>query len=206
MEALSGIGQFFGSPAGKGIGELAGLGSAGAGLIGNLDAEKQRQQTLNTIKSNEALLANPQALASDVAQTTQPLNANLVQSVGNSVNANLAEQGLSQSPGITASVLTQSLAPYEQQNQQQALTILMQRLGLPIEYGKALLGGLPTSSNLAPLLALLQKSAGSGTGQPITNFPNIMQMFAQNQTPASLAQPTWSPTSSNLTPPDTGGY
>src|ERR1700687_2418714 len=49
----------------------------------------------------------------------------------------------------------QALAPFEQQNQNTALQLVMERLGLPIQYANAYLQGLPKSSNMSPLLALL---------------------------------------------------
>ena len=139
------------------------LGLTGAGLIGNLMNQKARSNELNYLKQQQAGLQDPTKLATEVAGATQPLNRALVESVGNTVNAQLAEQGLSQAPGIAATNLSQALAPFQQQNQATALQLVLARLGLPLSYGQAILGGLPQNSNLAPLLALLQQKPGTGT-------------------------------------------
>jgi hypothetical protein len=80
----------------------------------------------------------------------------------------LAEQGLSQAPGIQAAATTQAVAPFAQQNQQRALEIVMQRLGLPIQYAQAYLSSLPGGVNLAPLMALLAGGLKGATGTPMT--------------------------------------
>lgn len=171
-------------------------GMAGAGLIGNILNEKQRSDQISALNKQEKNLPDPTALAKQVAAATQPLNMGLVQGVENQVQGSLASQGLSQAPGIQASVLSQSLAPYEQQNQSTALQLVMQRLGLPLEYAATILGGLPKDTNLAPLLALLQK--GSGTGGPTPSGPspdlatllNIFSGQSGNTTPGIASTPS----------------
>jgi hypothetical protein len=150
---LGQIGNFFGSSAGKGLGEIAGLGATGTGLVGNLLADRQRAAAASAAQRNMNL--TPQQLAAQVASATQPLNAGLVQAVTGATNANLAEQGLSQAPGLIATATSQALAPYEQANQQTAMQLVLQRLGLPAELARTI----PPNANLAPLLAMLFKGA-----------------------------------------------
>ncbi len=166
MEALGNLGSFFSGPAGKGLSSLATLGATGAGLYGNISAEQQRQNELNILKKQQAAAeVSPTQLAQQVSAATQPLNRGLVQDVTNNVSGTLAEQGLSQAPGIQATALSQALAPYQQQNQATALQLVMKRLGLPIEYAQTLLAGNPQSVDLSKLLALLGRpGGGSGTG------------------------------------------
>ena len=156
MELLSTIGTFFSSPGGKGIETLAGLGSAGAGLYGNISADQQRQEALNQAKANAAL--TPQQLGNMVTGATAPLNANLVQAVTGAVNANQAEMGLSQAPGLTAQAIAQGLAGPEQQNQQTALQLVMQKLGLPSTFASLI----PPNTNMSQLLALLMRGNTPG--------------------------------------------
>jgi hypothetical protein len=169
-ELLGSIGSFFGSSGGKGIMDIAGLAGTGLGLAGNISAEQQAQQQRNYLTQQEQANASltPAQLASKVSAATAPLNAGLVQSVENNVSGNLAEQGLSEAPGIQASVLAQALAPYQQQNQNTALQLVMQQLGLPIQYGQAILGNQPQQANLSPLLAMLmrQNNPTQPTGTP----------------------------------------
>jgi hypothetical protein len=194
-ELLSNVGNFFGSPGGKGLTSLAEIGATGAGLIGNISAERQRQQELDKLKKSEAALADPNALAAQVRSATQPLNAGLVQSIENQVSGTLAEQGLSEAPGIQATAVSQALAPFQQQNQATALQLVLTRLGLPIELAKTILAGLPSNVNLAPLLALLQK--GTGTSAPATPNPpdvkSLLNLFSQNQPTAApdFGLPDW---------------
>lgn len=196
MEALQAISKFFSGPSGSALTKIAEIGATGAGLFGNLSAERQRSQELDYLKKQQNALGDPRKIAADVAGATQPLNRALVQSIENQVSGTLAEQGLSQAPGIQATAVAQALAPFEQQNQQTALQIVMKRLGLPIEYGQTLLAGNPGQTNLAPLLALLQKGGG---------FPSA------SQPPASFSAPTadWTasfPGITPATPPDTSGW
>lgn len=164
---LGQIGNFFGSPAGKGLGEVAGLGATGAGLVGNLLADRQRAAAASAAQKNMNL--TPQQLAAQVASATQPLNAGLVQAVTGTTNANLAEQGLSEAPGLIATATSQALAPFEQANQQTAMQLVLQRLGLPAEFARTI----PQNANLAPLLALLMKGGlpGAAGTRPTPTFP-----------------------------------
>jgi hypothetical protein len=199
MEALQSIGTFFGSSGGKGLTSLAELGATGAGLFGNISAERQKAQEMDYLKKQQNAIGDPTKLAAEVAAATQPLNRALVQDVGNQVSGTLAEQGLSQAPGIQASTLATSLAPFEQQNQQTALQLVMKRLGLPIEYANALLANNPKGTNLAPLLALLQKgNTGAATGA-VGMQPAVM--------PAANA--SWNaslPGQSSAPPPDSSSW
>jgi hypothetical protein len=169
------------------LGQVAGLftkaapllegGMAGAGLVGNILNEKARSDELNYLKKNQDAAKDPVALAKMVQAATQPLNQGLVQGVENQVQGSLAEQGLAQAPGIQASVLAQSLAPFQQQNQQTALQLVMQKLGIPLEYASAYLSGLPKDTNLSPLLALLQKNAGGGSTGSSPTPQQLLNMF-----------------------------
>lgn len=155
-DMLSSVSTAFGGSgsAGNGALDLAGIGTAGSGIVGNIMNEKQRSDQINQLKS----LENPTTLAKDVVAATQPLNSGLVQSVGSQVNANLASQGLSQAPGIQATELSQALAPFEQQNQQTAMQLVLQRLGIP----ESIIASLPGNSNIAPILAMLMRQNNSG--------------------------------------------
>ena len=203
MEQLGQLGQFFSGSSGQGLLKLGELGTAGAGLFGNISAERQAQKQRDYLAKQEATLADPTALAAKVAAATQPLNRGLVESVGNTVSGTLAEQGLAQAPGIQATALSQALAPFEQANQQTALQLVMKQLGLPIEYAQTLLANQPKQTNLAPLLALLQKGAtpGAGPGSAIdpSNIGALMKLLQSGQMPGQT--PTTSSYDTSLTPP-----
>jgi hypothetical protein len=199
MEALQSVGNFFGSSGGKGLTSLAELGATGAGLFGNISAERQKAQELDYLKKQQNAIGDPTKLAQEVAAATQPLNRALVQDVGNQVSGTLAEQGLSQAPGIQAATLAQALAPAEQQNQATALQLVLKRLGLPIEYAQALLQNNPQQTNLSPLLALLQKGGSFGGATSGANPAALMQLFQSAQMPNQ--QTTQSQLPDWLTPP-----
>lgn len=154
---LSNVGNFFGSSTGKGLESLAGLGATGAGLYGNLSAEAQRAAAAKQAQANANL--TPAQLAAQVNQATQPLNANLVQAITGNVNANMAEQGLSQAPGLQAAAIAQGLAGPEQAQQQQAMQLVLAKLGLPASFANTI----PQNANLAPLLSLLFKGGTPGS-------------------------------------------
>jgi hypothetical protein len=191
MEALGQLGQFFSSGSGAGLKDLATIGSAGAGLFGNIAAERQRSQELTNLKQQQAAAeVTPAQLSSEVTSATQPLDRALVSSVGNQVSGTLAEQGLSQAPGIQAQALAAGLAPFEQQNQATALQLVMKRLGIPVEYAQTLLAGNPGQVDLSKLLALLgQKSSGGGLD--IAALQKLLNQNNPNSAPATPAQLPW---------------
>jgi hypothetical protein len=205
---LGNIGNFFGSSAGKGLGEIAGLGATGAGLVGNLAADRQRSAAASAAQKNMNL--TPQQLAAQVTGATQPLNAGLIQAITGNVNANLAEQGLSQAPGIQATALAQALAGPEQQNQDAALRLVLAKLGLPEEFLKSI----PPNANLSPLLAMLMKGFG-GSGSTFKMPFSVIPPNPENQPQGnydfgSLVPPvnpdtTGSYDFGSLTPPSGGG-
>jgi hypothetical protein len=177
-ELLGSIGSFFSSGAGKGLETIAGLGATGSGLIGNLMADQQRSAAASAAQKNMQL--TPQQLSSQVSSATQPLNAGLIQAVTGNVNANLAEQGLSESPGLIATAQSQALAPFQQQNQQTAMQLVLQKLGLPAEFARTI----PPNANMSQLIALLMRGSGGGTptgtpfggGSTATTGPNLSQL------------------------------
>ena len=170
---LSSIGTFFGSGAGQGLAKLAGLGATGAGLIGNLGAEKQAQKEENFLTGQQNYIAGltPQAISKMAVQGAAPLDAGLVQAIGNQVGGTLAEQGLAQSPGIQAASLAQAEAPYIENNFNTSLQAVLQKLGLPAQIAGTALAGMPKPVSLAPLLALLMKGGGPGGGITGTTPP-----------------------------------
>ena len=164
MDALGSIGSFFGSSSGSGLLNLLGLGTTATGLVGNALNERTASQQISKLNA----LDNPTKLAQEVAATTAPLNTGLVQGVENQVQSSLASQGLAEAPVIQASVLSQSLAPYEQANQQTALQLVLQRLGIPV----SILQNLPKNANMSPLLALLlRQNNPTTTGSLVPTSP-----------------------------------
>jgi hypothetical protein len=192
---LGDIGAWFGSPAGKGLGELAGLGATGAGLAGNISADKQRAAAASAAEKNMNL--TPQQLSAMVTGAETPLNANLVQAITGNVNSNLATQGLSEAPGLIATAESQALAPFQQQNQHTALQLVLQKLGLPAEFLKSI----PPNSNLSPLLAMLFKGFGGPTGGGGGGFPTTGPNPSQIGTPPIFGDTTGTYDFGSLIPP-----
>lgn len=150
--------------------KLLGLGTAGAGGIGNILAGNKRNQVLNQQLTNQQqlmnLVNNPTQLATNAAALQRPLSAGLTSSVGNAVQGYLAERGLSQSPGIASETLAQGLAPYQLQEQQMAMQSYLQSLGLPAQASARFLP-YPQSTDLSKLFqSLLNPNAGSGGNLP----------------------------------------
>jgi hypothetical protein len=124
MDAMQGIGQ--------NIGKFAPLAMAPLGLIQNIMAGRQQQDFYNQVmqqeKATQAKLT-PEAIAAGTSKLTAPLTLALQHAVGNGVQADLAQRGLSQSPGIYAEAMAQGLAPYAQQNQMAALRAYLESTG-----------------------------------------------------------------------------
>ena len=111
---------------------------------------------------------NPTAISGLVNQLEQPLSKGLTSGVGNVVNASLAEQGLSQAPGIQSQVMAQALAPYQQNEQQMAITEALKAIGLPSEA----LANIQSVMNPSQL-ALMLKSILPQRTQPTPNIGNL---------------------------------
>ena len=194
MEALTSLSTFLSSPTAQSLLKIGEVGMAGSGLVGNIMNERQRSQQLNYATNAEKTLQDPTALAKQVSAATQPLNSGLVQGIENTVSGNLAEQGLSQAPGIQASTLAQSLAPFQQQNQNTALQLVLTRLGLPLQYVNSILGNMPQQTNLSPLLALIQRNNATPqtTGIADASAPTgstWQQLFGGAPTPSASVNP-----------------
>jgi hypothetical protein len=173
-DLLGSIGTFFSSGAGKGLESLIGLGTAGAGLAGNISAGQQAQKEENFLTNQQNAVANltTAQLGKEAVAGAAPLDAGLVQAINNQVGGTLAEQGLAQAPGIEASSLAQAEAPYVQSNINTSLQAVLQKLGLPSQIAGTALAGMPKPTSLSPLLALLMKGMG---GSGATPSPTLTQ-------------------------------
>lgn len=173
-QVFSSLGSIFQGAAPAMAGSTAAL-----GMVGNLINSIQRGQQISNLESaeNKYTSLSPAQLSGLVTQATQPLNQNLLESVGNQVQANMAERGLAEAPGIFEATESQALAPYEQQNQQTALQLVLQQMGIPLQYASTILQGLGPQSNIAPLLQMLMlrqnnpSSSGGGGITPTTALP-----------------------------------
>lgn len=140
--------------------------SAGSGILGNIMNSITRGKAIGSLESAQKKFANltPEQLAGLVSRAEHPLGQDLIQSVMNTVQADLGQRGLSQAPGIFAAEESQALAPYKLQEQRMAIELVMKQLGLPIEYADAILqatqgGGTDITS---ALMMLMMKNAGGG--------------------------------------------
>lgn len=192
------------------IAPLLGIGTAGAGIAGNIMNSITRGQQTSKLQSAEKQLANltPQQYGSMVAGATQPLNQNLLNLVGNQVQADVASRGLAESPGTFAATESQALAPFQQQNQNTALQLILTKLGLPIEYANAVINSVGPNANVGGILQALMQlpgaggtrgafpgtSASAGTTSPV---PDILQSLMN----VNASTPSFP----GLTPTDTTG-
>jgi len=189
----------------QGIIPLLGLGTAGAGITGNIMNAITRGQQTSKLQSAEKNLANlsPEALSGMVSKATAPLNQNLVSSVGNLVQADVAGRGLAESPGVFAATESQALAPYQQQNQNTALQLVLQKLGLPIEYANAVINSVGPNADVGKILqSLMQMQKGGVGGVPNTSdipspTPGILAQIQAAQNPAP-STPGLTPDMGNL--------
>lgn len=104
--------------------------------IANPNTAAQQSQYLSglTTPYSQALSAqDPSQMNSLVNQYTQGLNSGLTSGVWNTVQDQLAQSGMNQSPGVASYAYSQALAPYYQQNQQMAA----QMAQAPLQYGLA---------------------------------------------------------------------
>src|SRR5260370_24051473 len=105
------------------IAKIFGIGSTGAGIFGNILNSITRGREISNLQSAEKRFAKltPEQLSGLVSRAEHPLSQDLLQSVGNAVQADVAGRGLAESPGVFAATETQALAPYKIQQQRIAL-------------------------------------------------------------------------------------
>lgn len=230
MDAIAKIGSAFGSGStfSKVAAPVATLGSGIMGILGNQQAGamsnasvKQQQDVtaaqLEAFRQQQALqqkYANmtPQQFAEGIGAFQRPLSAGLTSGVSNVVQANMAERGLAQAPGIFSQVMAQALAPFQQQTQQQALEAYFKSLGLPIEAA-------PKSPSMPYTPYPVKQSTPAIWQQLLSMFNgggkvNVPYSWSANPgripTPGSVPTDV-QPTPGSLTPPDVygdtgGGY
>lgn len=164
-DALSSIGQFLGSGAGKAVETGA---TAGTGLLQNLMANREAQKKQSFV---ENLIQNPAAFSKFVSGFQQPLTAGLTADVARSTDAYGAERGLGSSPTVMKDIYAQALAPYVQQQQQQGTNAALSALGI--------YGATPTTPpiNISGILkAILQGSSPQASnptaGIDLSTVPN----------------------------------
>ena len=180
----------------KGIAPYAGLGSAGMGVIGNIQANNARNSVLSaeTNRMNAYNKLTPAQVAQGITSLEQPLSSNLTKSVGNVVSGQLAERGLSQAPGIQAQALAQGLAPYQLQEQQLAQQAFFQKLGLPISAQPSPFGPYPQTTNQNQLFQALSRIFMNGPNSNGAN--NGFNYWAANNANPTVPTPQLYDTSS----------
>lgn len=125
-QILSQVGGAVGGSGGGstgGLGSLLGLGSTAY----NLYNQYQQQQYQNKLRD---LAQNPAKFMQFAQGFEQPLSAGLLQGVNNQTQAYLGSRGLSESPQISQAIENQAIAPYIQQQQNQAVQDAYNALGL----------------------------------------------------------------------------
>ncbi|SRR6266403_2763462 len=164
---IGGLGKIAG-PLGKTTSALSPLMSI-AGMVNQYSlANKEKAALDRSIYYSK----HPEAINALVKQFDKPLESGLVKGTENIVNASLAEQGLSQAPGIQSQVLAQALAPYQQNNQQMAIMEAFKALGLPAEALSAIQGTQRPNDLAMMLKSILPGGGSSGGGTPGFQIPN----------------------------------
>lgn len=130
---------------------------------------------------------HPDAMIALEKQFEKPLDQGLIKGTENVVNASMAEQGLSQAPGIQSQVLSQALAPYKQNTQQMAITEMLKAIGLPAEALQSI-QSIKDPSQLAMLLKSILPQQSPTATAPIPTMPNDPNSYP------SLAPPWGDPT------------
>lgn len=167
-------------------------GSGIFGTVGNIQANRARNAVLSAEmnRMNAYNKLTPAQVSSGIRSLEVPLSQDLIKSITNTVSGQMAERGLSQAPGITASAIGQGLAPYQLQEQQLAQDAYFKKLGLPISAQPSPFGPFPATTNTANIW---QQLLSRYMGQQLPG--NVAA--AAPQIPGGIQQPgldTWLPT------------
>jgi hypothetical protein len=177
---------------------VAPVASIGSSTVGNVLANRSRNQVLQAEidRMNAYNKMTPAQVSAGVGALEQPLSRDLINSVGNVVQGQMASRGLSQAPGIYTQALAQGLAPYQLQQQQLAQQAFFQKLGLPISAQPSPFGPYPQTSNTSQLWqAMFNKFLPSQAPQP-----NQFNYWAANNAQPTVPFQNQGP--QDLTPPD----
>jgi hypothetical protein len=158
------------------IGKVLGVAGLGDQFITNWLGQRKQNDYINQQLKYQK---NPQLAQNEITRMTQPLDQNLVAAVSNQVQGNLGSQGLAESPNIMASVMAQALAPYNQQNMQQASQLWQSIHGQPPP--------MPGQANMNPLFAMLIRGFQNSNreGSPGTGtLGGLDNIFFPTTTPA----------------------
>lgn len=194
---MDSIGQIFsgGGGAGGGGGWLSqimpylALGGAGSSLIGNIMANRSRNAVLSAEMAQMSKLSKltPAQITQGISAIEQPLSGNLIKTLTNNVQGQMAERGLSQAPGIFAQSIASAEAPYAVQEQQLAQDAFFKQLGLPISARPSPFGPYPQTSNTNQLWQALFQRYMTPQGPSETpmagNDPTVANLVAQWNTP-----------------------
>lgn len=155
------------------LSKFAPLMSAGTGLMGMVNQFSLASKEKAAMDRAAYYAKHPEAISAIAEKLQQPLSQGLVKGTENIVNASMAEQGLSQAPGIQSQVLSQALAPYQQNAQQMALTAALQAIGLPMDALKAIQSSMRPDQLAMMLKGILPggDSGGSPTSYPYPSIP-----------------------------------
>jgi len=161
---------------------LIGAVGTGGGIWNNI----QNAQYQNKLRS---LAQNPAKMMAYAKGFEQPLQAGLLKGVENQTQGYAAERGLATSPQIQQALVSQAIAPYLQQQQNQALDAAYKSLGLG---GGAPYGG--STSDIASSLKMLQDSFPGQKTAPSVD-PTTVDPYANMTMDQLLAQtsPSYNP-------------
>jgi hypothetical protein len=189
MEGFSDMMSSFTSPGG-GLSKLLPAILAGTGImgtVGNIKGNATKNAVLQQQMDLTKRYANmtPAQVSGGISSLEAPLSKDLTNSVGNTVQGQLAERGLSQAPGIFASSLGQGLAPYQLQEQQLAQDAFFKQLGLPIQARPSPFGPFPNQTNTSAIwqnfMKTMQPPGGGSPATPIGSNPNdLLNLFMGN--------------------------
>jgi hypothetical protein len=149
------------------LGSLLGGAKGPLGIMGMINQYSMAAKEKKAMDQAMWYSKHPEAINALAAKFEKPLDAGLTTGVGNIVNASMAEQGLSQAPGIQSQVLAQAFAPYKQNAQQMAIAEAFKALGLPMEALSAVQsvqGGTDLASMLKGILPTTATPTGGGGG------------------------------------------
>lgn len=182
------LSTMMGGPAGQQANQYFNQFQQGYGNVANqgtANAANQYQQAFQTPYQKMLAQQDPNQMKTLENQYTQGLNSALTANTWNAVQSQLANSGMTQSPGMQSYALAQALAPTEQQN----VALGAQQAAAPIQYGlQEQQYGLGASQQ--PLSWLQgQQAYGLQAGQAPLNYTLQANQLATNAAQNALQYP-----------------
>jgi hypothetical protein len=135
-------------------------------MMGGLQEQDILKQAWDRQSQAANIAMNPGMMNARIGQFLQPMSKQLISGVTRATMPNVNMAGMGTSPGMATQMVSQALAPYQMQEQQQAQNMALGTLNVPFQMGAGAAGGYPSSFTELPYLMQLEANQAKMANNP----------------------------------------